>query len=603
MADSQVEESISPYGKLGMEAGRLLLDRCDLLQDVKMRIRQDMQKEKEELEKELVNTRAKIYETEARYRRSRLFYHLRRKQRRQEENTLMNQPDRMSLTKGVLYLALAGLVLAADFVFLAEVLSETLGFPIVGESGYRLGGMLSRPLLMFRELTEATLLTATALILGFFYKIYRDQLSSESRKKWDTRLWRVTLFLSGITIVAFASLRYPMLPDWLTGGIYVVIGVALPLIATGFFVCGFEPLHRRLRYTFCYKVAERFRFRKYRQRRSEHFALVGERRNIERQIAYISSREAVNDRAQRAVFEFSSGYARGVGQIAGGAEFNVRGLFGRIAPVVTSRQLRGKAGNGLACILFVLAATSAGCGGDLPPRDLSPSSIAIIFDPTILDGYDTAEMKRIVSKAAGLLPTVPPGSKIFVAAVGPLAANVRPLFQDSLQRRRDANGQPKEQKRIEDQARASVEPALRREWDSAHAGANVLSLRSCIFDALFGVHNLIKVGGSDDESRNVHLVIVSDMVEACSNTDINLSQGFLSFSPPSWFNESEWRDGVTYCSLTVLRVKHKAFSDPTSILELEGTWKPILGTMAKSVSIQGVDAPVRFDSCNSGTSA
>lgn len=268
----------------------------------------------------------------------------------------------VSLSLGLVFIGLTILLLLADYSLMARVLAVAAGLPfenaLEGQPVTATELVFRDPLAMIGLFPEVVLLTATALVIGFYYKAFRENWDDERRRAWDRWLRRLALGLSVVTIVALAILRY-LTP--LTGGdttaestpvqiVSGIIGLSLPIVATGFFLAGFPALRCILRQAhgilmwFPRKVFNAGTSGIEQQRLERVARIKKDAHDRERRAEQLSRRSNVASKLRDESVEamrlrFAAGYRDGVRAFAGEGG---RGVFDRMVPITLGQVLGGE---------------------------------------------------------------------------------------------------------------------------------------------------------------------------------------------------------------------------------------------------------------------
>ena len=268
----------------------------------------------------------------------------------------------VSLLLGLVFIGLTVLLLLADYSLMAQVLAVAAGLPferaLDGQPVTATELVFQDPVAMIRLFPEIVLLTATALVLGFYYKAFRQTWNDDRRRTWDRRLHYSAVVLSVVTIVLLAVLRFatPLAGGDSTGSEFWVqvasgiIGLSLPIIAAGFFLAGFPALRCILRHAYCTLTwlpskafsacrsgIERWRWGRVARIRKQAL-------DLERRVEQLSRRNDVasklHDESVAAMrLRFAAGYHDGVRAFAGAAG---RGVFDRMVPITLGHVLGGE---------------------------------------------------------------------------------------------------------------------------------------------------------------------------------------------------------------------------------------------------------------------
>lgn len=226
-------------------------------------------------------------------------------------------------------------------------------------------------------------------------------------------------------------------------------------------------------------------------------------------------------------------------------------------------------------ILAMAAVTSlvTACDPPVPPPQ---DGIAVLFDPTVRVAEDSTEIRRILSQLGSLFTSTSVGARLWVGVVSPGAAN-DPVADTTFRLSREYGGN--EKRLTEIRAWADVlSDSLFLRWKGAHGAKEFRRPQSCLGSSLYFLNQQVKPG------RAAHVVIVSDMVEACSESSVNLER-----QPPSsdlaqkLVDEMGLVDFSRYCSITVVWIPHARYQTPRRIDELKAFWDGVFGDIGADV--------------------
>ena len=196
-----------------------------------------------------------------------------------------------------------------------------------------------------------------------------------------------------------------------------------------------------------------------------------------------------------------------------------------------------------------------------PPRE----EVALLFDPTVRVAEDSTVIRRILGQFDPLFASTSVGAKLWVGVVSPGAAN-DPVADTTFQLDPEIGGNEKRLKEIRAWADLLSDSLFLR-WKNAHGDEEFRRPQSCLGSSLYFLNHQVK------PSRVAHVVIVSDMVEACSESGVNLEQ-----QPPSSDVAQRLVDAMGmvdfsgYCSITVVWIGHARYQTPRRIDQLEAFW-------------------------------
>jgi hypothetical protein len=256
-------------------------------------------------------------------------------------------PTDFSLPKGVLYLLLAVLLLAADFAILGQVVSQFLGLSWRDPSTLETFAQtfFRSPVAAFRRFPELMLLTLGILTLGMFFKVWRDAYlatqSAENRhalRRTEFRALTVFMVLSVACVVAMAFIRLLMPPGKtpdidvpLTRWAAVLLGLSLPFISAAFFIKGYDLVGNVLLSGWL-AVREAIAERRSDQAAAEHAKQLRSLETCRSELADIDSSDAIHARVVLARKQYEEGYAQGVADLLGDATTDGN-LYPRLRPL------------------------------------------------------------------------------------------------------------------------------------------------------------------------------------------------------------------------------------------------------------------------------
>jgi len=261
-------------------------------------------------------------------------------------------PSEYSVTKGLLYVALAILLILADISVLGRVAADFLGYD------WRIDGRTFSQWVFFdykgalARFPDLFWLTLAVLVSGFFLKVWRDSWSLWDRSKnawrgmgkWDFVMFLLMTFLAVASFGLMASARLEVglgegsdgeeLSAW-ARWVSFVLGLALPLVSTGFFIKGYDAISRRV---LLFRLHWRFqwlewRFRRLVRKRTELEGTLGEIRSTLQEAEDSAYRESVQ---RRVLARGVHGYLEG---LRGLLDPGSAGVTRRIRPVLLARAL------------------------------------------------------------------------------------------------------------------------------------------------------------------------------------------------------------------------------------------------------------------------
>ncbi len=199
------------------------------------------------------------------------------------------------------------------------------------------------------------------------------------------------------------------------------------------------------------------------------------------------------------------------------------------------------------------------------------TTVAILVDPTVFqeasDSADALNVIRAVQTMIWRAPRPARRVRVIVWPVGP-DRDGSPLAEGRFDFADYVAGGPGGWEAAYRNDLASLARSIRdpfmSEW-RRNAGSS--KLVSCLGASLYWLGRRI------DEADVNHLVIVSDMVEACWDSGLN----FESWGPRGV--EATWDpafDLTPYCSVTVASVRHEEYEESARYAEMESWWRGVL---------------------------
>ena len=217
-------------------------------------------------------------------------------------------------------------------------------------------------------------------------------------------------------------------------------------------------------------------------------------------------------------------------------------------------------------VLAMAAVTSLATGCVEPRTPPRQDEIAVLFDPTVRAAEDSTVIQGILGQFGPLFANTSEGARLWVGVVAPGAAN-DPLADRTF---RLPDNQRGAEERRKEEIRAWTDllsDSLFLRWKNAHGDEEFRRPKSCLGSSLYFLNHQVK------PSRAAHVIIVSDMVEACSESSVNLEQ-----DPPSSDLARRLVDAMSmvdfsgYCSITVVWIGHARYQTPRRIDELVAFW-------------------------------
>ena len=216
-------------------------------------------------------------------------------------------------------------------------------------------------------------------------------------------------------------------------------------------------------------------------------------------------------------------------------------------------------------VLVMTAVANLATACEPPPAPPPQEEVALLFDPTVRAAEDSTAIRGILGQFDPLFTSTSVGARLWVGVVSPGAAN-DPVADTAFQLDPEIGGNEKRLKEIRAWADLLSESLFLR-WRNAHGEEEFRRPRSCLGSSLYFLNHQVK------PSRAAHVVIVSDMVEACSESGVNLEQQPPSSDvAPRLVDSMGMVDFSGYCSITVVWIGHARYQAPRRIDQLEAFW-------------------------------
>lgn len=205
-----------------------------------------------------------------------------------------------------------------------------------------------------------------------------------------------------------------------------------------------------------------------------------------------------------------------------------------------------------------------------PPPPPSPQKeVALLFDPTVRETADSTAIRDVLGQFGSFFANAPPEARLWVGVVAPGAAN-DPMADTTFRMGTEYGADQKRRQEIHAWA-DMLSDSLFLRWKIAHGEEEFRRPQSCLGSSLYFLNNQVK------PSSAAHVVIVSDMVEACPESGVNLER-----QPPSG-NVTQrlvaamgMVDFSGYCSVTIVWIGHARYQAPRRIDSLETFWDGLL---------------------------
>ena len=278
-------------------------------------------------------------------------------------------PQEFSLTRGTIFLFLAVLLILADLSIIGQVAARFLGYEWFTKGGKSFSKTLfTSPLEAYRNFPDLLFLSLALLLIGFFAKAFLDALVSwRTREPGERRgqlpylvLYALAIMFSVLTLFYMARVRNAVSPvgtgqastasvqassnpqdEQFKRHVWVLLGISLPVVATAFFVKGFECMARRARLGMVRIEAQRAAARTRTLARRER-DLTARLESLKDEAAALTDGPLRNGYLARRRFEFTEGYRSGlVGTLF--ARASNEPLFDRLRPALFDQlRRRGK---------------------------------------------------------------------------------------------------------------------------------------------------------------------------------------------------------------------------------------------------------------------
>ena len=220
-------------------------------------------------------------------------------------------------------------------------------------------------------------------------------------------------------------------------------------------------------------------------------------------------------------------------------------------------------------VLAIVAVTNLTTACEPPSPSPPQEEVALLFDPTIRVAGDSMVIRRILGQFAPLFAGTSVGARLWVGVVSPGAAN-DPLADTAFHLDPEIGANEKRLREIRDWVDLLSDSLFLR-WKDAHGDEEYRQPQSCLGSSLYFLNHEVK------PSSAAHVVIVSDMVEACRESGVNLER-----QPPSGGVTQGLVDAMGmvdlsgYCSITIVWIGHARYQAPRRIDSLETFWDGVL---------------------------
>lgn len=188
------------------------------------------------------------------------------------------------------------------------------------------------------------------------------------------------------------------------------------------------------------------------------------------------------------------------------------------------------------CFLFSLLVLMLCCGpteggsGDHLGRNGSPEKgdkrvLFVVFDPTIYMGEVSAAgagpstLSNFIKKFEEFFTDLPENSAFVLSFVQPRSAYPDSPIVLNFPFHTEFDGVALHRETLHENFDKIVKPRIIETWKSAHGEKNIKTLSSCLFHSLFFAGRSTDNYGCSDGSTACQLILVSDMLEACSWDD------------------------------------------------------------------------------------
>lgn len=219
--------------------------------------------------------------------------------------------------------------------------------------------------------------------------------------------------------------------------------------------------------------------------------------------------------------------------------------------------------------LAMVAVTNLTTACGQPPPPAPQEEIALLFDPTVRLAEDSTTIRRILGQFGPLFEDAPPAARLWVGVVAPGAAN-DPMSDTTFQMGTELGALDKLKEEKDDWA-DRLSDSLFLRWKNAHGDEEYRQPQSCLGSSLYFLNHEVK------PSSAAHVVIVSDMVEACRESGVNLERQSPSGDVAQGLVAAMGTvDFSGYCSITIIWIGHARYQTPRRIDSLEAFWDGVL---------------------------
>lgn len=201
----------------------------------------------------------------------------------------------------------------------------------------------------------------------------------------------------------------------------------------------------------------------------------------------------------------------------------------------------------------------------------------LLVDPTLYAPEQRELLASNLDELKRLFSNLPENSRVVVRLIQRQATYATPLAESHFSFDPSFAGAETHRRRLEREFNEVVRPRLERAWEDAHAPEGVTTLSSCLVTALFVVGRELEAHSCSDQGVRCHLVVVSDMMEACNEWGraVNLEKGPQGLDALRTLLPEI--DLAALCSITVVQLGNPRVVLPREQAAIEDFWKGFLG--------------------------
>lgn len=220
-------------------------------------------------------------------------------------------------------------------------------------------------------------------------------------------------------------------------------------------------------------------------------------------------------------------------------------------------------------VLAMGALTNLLAACDPPSRPSPQKEVALLFDPTVRETADSTAIRDVLGQLGSFFANAPAEARLWVGVVAPGAAN-DPMADTTFQMGSEYGADRRRREEIRTWADLLSDSLFLR-WKNAHGDEEFRRPQSCLGSSLYFLNHQVQ------PSSAAHVVIVSDMVEACRESGVNLERQSPSADVTQRLvTEMGMVDFSGYCSITIVWIGHARYQAPRRIDSMEAFWDGVL---------------------------